>query len=50
MLFRSDYITDIHEELFDNGVDIEFEFKCKDLAIQKFENDYKNKKVVDKKQ
>lgn len=34
---HSDYVEVIHDELFDGSVDIEFEFKMKDLAIKKFE-------------
>ena len=34
---HSDYVHTLHNELFDGSVDIEFEFKMKDLAIEKFE-------------
>jgi UV DNA damage endonuclease len=37
---HSDYVYDIHEELFQNPVDIEFEFKMKDHAIEKFVTDF----------
>ncbi len=37
---HSDYVYDMHKELFDGSVDIEFEFKMKDLALQKFEEEY----------
>jgi len=35
---HSDYVEVIHNELFDGSVDIDFEFKMKDLAIKKYEN------------
>lgn len=34
---HSDFVQDVHEELFDNEVDIDFEFKAKDKCILKFE-------------
>lgn len=34
---HADYVYTIHSELFNNEVDIDFEFKMKDLAIQKYE-------------
>jgi UV DNA damage endonuclease len=37
---HSDYVYDIHQELFDNNVDIEFEFKMKDMAINEFTKNY----------
>lgn len=37
---HSDYVYILHKELFENDVDVEFEFKAKDYAIQKFETDY----------
>lgn len=36
---HSDYVYDIHSELFENEVDVEFEFKMKDLAILKFQQE-----------
>jgi len=33
---HSDYVYDVHEELFQNNVDIDFEFKLKDFAIKQF--------------
>ena len=38
---HSDYVYMLHEELFDNDVDVEFEFKAKDYAIQSFEKAFK---------
>jgi UV DNA damage endonuclease len=38
---HSDYVYDIHEELFSCEVDIDYEFKLKDLTIQKFIESYK---------
>ena len=35
---HSDYVYEKHQELFDMEVDIDFEFKSKDLAILQFEN------------
>ena len=37
---HSDYVYDIHEELFSREVDIDYEFKLKDLTIKKYEQDY----------
>lgn len=37
---HSDYVYDIHEELFSREVDIDYEFKLKDLSIQKFIESY----------
>lgn len=37
---HSDYVYEIHSELFEHDVDIEFEFKMKDYAINKFISDY----------
>lgn len=37
---HSDYVYDIHEELFSRNVDIEYEFKLKDLTINKFIESY----------
>jgi UV DNA damage endonuclease len=38
---HSDYVYILHKELFENNVDVEFEFKAKDYAIEKFETQYK---------
>jgi UV DNA damage endonuclease len=37
---HSDYVYDIHEELFSRDIDIEYEFKLKDLTINKFIESY----------
>ncbi len=37
---HSDYVYSLHEELIENDVDVEFEFKAKDYAIEKFMVDY----------
>jgi UV DNA damage endonuclease len=37
---HSDYVYILHKELFENDVDVEFEFKAKDYAIEKFMADY----------
>jgi UV DNA damage endonuclease len=37
---HSDYVYILHKELFENDVDVEFEFKAKDYAIEKFMVDY----------
>lgn len=37
---HSDYVYTLHKELFENDVDVEFEFKAKDYAIEKFMADY----------
>jgi UV DNA damage endonuclease len=37
---HSDYVYDYHNELFEHDVDVEFEFKAKDYAIEKFESNY----------
>jgi UV DNA damage endonuclease len=37
---HSDYVYILHKELFENDVDVEFEFKAKDYAIEKFTTDY----------
>ena len=37
---HSDYVYILHDELFENDVDVEFEFKAKDYAIEKFIYDY----------
>ena len=38
---HSDYVYTLHKELFENDVDVDFEFKAKDYAIEKFETEYK---------
>lgn len=38
---HSDYVYTLHKELFENDVDVEFEFKAKDYAIERFETKYK---------
>lgn len=38
---HSDYVYELHKELFENDVDVDFEFKAKDYAIEKFETQYK---------
>jgi UV DNA damage endonuclease len=40
---HSDYVYILHKELFENDVDVEFEFKAKDYAIEKFEQTIENK-------
>ena len=37
---HSDYVYTLHKELFENDVDVDFEFKAKDYAIEKFTADY----------
>lgn len=37
---HSDYVYDIHEELFSREIDIDYEYKLKDLTIQKFIESY----------
>jgi UV DNA damage endonuclease len=37
---HSDYVYELHTELFEHDIDIEFEFKMKDHAIEKFISDY----------
>lgn len=37
---HSDYVYDIHEELFSREVDVDYEYKLKDLTIQKFIESY----------
>ena len=38
---HSDYVYILHKELFENDVDVEFEFKAKDYAIEKFQTEFK---------
>jgi UV DNA damage endonuclease len=38
---HSDYVYILHKELFENDVDVEFEFKAKDYAIERFEKEFK---------
>ena len=38
---HSDYVYSLHEELIENDVDVEFEFKAKDYAIEKFQTEFK---------
>lgn len=38
---HSDYVYSLHEELTENDVDVEFEFKAKDYAIEQFEKEFK---------
>ena len=38
---HSDYVYILHKELFENDVDVEFEFKAKDYAIEKFQSEFK---------
>lgn len=38
---HSDYVYILHKELFENNVDVEFEFKAKDYAIEKFQTEFK---------
>jgi UV DNA damage endonuclease len=38
---HSDYVYTLHKELFENDVDVEFEFKAKDYAIERFEKEFK---------
>lgn len=38
---HSDYVYTLHKELFENDVDVEFEFKAKDYALIQFEKDFK---------
>lgn len=37
---HSDYVYEIHEELFSKNITIEYEFKQKDFSIKKYEQDY----------
>jgi len=37
---HSDYVYDIHEELFSREIDIDYEYKLKDFTIQKFTESY----------
>lgn len=37
---HSDYVYDVHEELFSREIDIDYEYKLKDLTIQKFIESY----------
>jgi len=37
---HSDYVNEIHQELFNNDVDIDCEYKLKDITIQKFKEFY----------
>lgn len=39
---HSDYVYDIHNELFENKVDVDFEFKKKDMCIIDFTKRYSN--------
>jgi UV DNA damage endonuclease len=38
---HSDYVYILHKELVENDVDVEFEFKAKDYAIEKFQTEFK---------
>lgn len=38
---HSDYVYTLHKELFENDVDVDFEFKAKDFAIEKFQTEFK---------
>ena len=38
---HSDYVYTLHKELFENDVDVDFEFKAKDYAIEKFQTEFK---------
>lgn len=38
---HSDYVYILHKELFENNVDVDFEFKAKDYAIEKFQTEFK---------
>jgi UV DNA damage endonuclease len=38
---HSDYVYTLHKELFENDVDVDFEFKAKDYAIERFEKEFK---------
>ena len=38
---HSEFVYTVHDELFNNEVDIDFEFKGKDFAIEKFVKDFK---------
>jgi len=38
---HSDYVYILHKELFENDVDVEFEFKAKDYALERFEKEFK---------
>jgi UV DNA damage endonuclease len=37
---HSDYVYTLHKELFENDVDVDFEFKAKDYAIEKFQTEF----------
>ena len=37
---HSDYVYTLHKELFENDVDVDFEFKAKDYAIERFEKEF----------
>ena len=37
---HSDYVHDIHSELFTNNINVDFEYKLKDLTIKKFLESY----------
>lgn len=37
---HSDYVYDVHEELFSREIDLDYEFKLKDLTIHKFKESY----------
>jgi UV DNA damage endonuclease len=37
---HSDYVYDVHEELFSREIDLDYEYKLKDLTIQKFTESY----------
>ena len=38
---HSDYVYTLHKELFENDVDVDFEFKAKDYALERFEKEFK---------
>ena len=37
---HSDYVYTLHKELFENDVDVDFEFKAKDYALERFEKEF----------
>ena len=37
---HSDYVYDVHEELFFKNIDIDYEYKLKDYTINKFTESY----------
>ena len=37
---HSDYVYSLHKELFEHDVDVDFEFKAKDYAIDQFEKEF----------